>query len=223
MMKRLYMILALAGVLMLGLVLVLVTGAAILNPTRNSASTSVSPTPSTPAQASEKTALPAAENAVSASGSTFTSDPSMGSEVWTRPENARASDDLYASANLATGNQTRALRATGFGFAIPDGAVIRGVVVEVEQSELLPGATIQNDQVRLVVSGGIQGENRAGGVLTTEDDVQTYGSPTDTWVLTLTPSKVNSSDFGVALSYLALLDDTIRVDHIQITVYYHSP
>lgn len=221
-MKRLYMFLLLVGVLLLGVVLVLVTGAAILNPTRNLAPTLESSTLATPTQPSEKTALPAAENAVSASGSAFASDPSTGGEGWTRPENARASDDLFASANLATGNQTQTLRATGFGFTIPDGAVISGVVVQVEHSERLPGATIQNEQVKLVVGSVIQGENRAGGVLTTEDEVQTYGSPTDTWGLSLTPANVNSPDFGVALAYLALLDDTIRVDHIQITVHYRA-
>lgn len=156
------------------------------------------------------------------SGSTFTNGGSADKVDWTNIANAAASDNQRATAVLQTIQTSKWLRATGFGFNIPDTATIRGVLVEVETSSGLPGGMIQHDSIRLIVGGTIQGNNNAGGYITTTDTYLPYGSETDLWGLTLTPADVNAADFGVATRYIAMLDDTVRVDHIRMTIYFSS-
>lgn len=51
------------------------------------------------------------------------------------------------------------------------------------------------------------------------DTTKTYGSETDTWGESLTPTDINDADFGVAISVLPG-DNTARVDHVTMTVHY---
>lgn len=142
---------------------------------------------------------------------------------WSNPGNAQASDNVRATAALQTSQATKNLKATGFGFAIPSDAVISGILVEVEHSESLPGCLIQVNQVKLIVAGTIQGnDNVHGDCLTTTDTYWSFGSSSDTWGLVLSPADINATNFGVAVKYFAMLNDTVRVDHIRITVYYSS-
>lgn len=158
----------------------------------------------------------------SLSGSTFVNTGGADKVAWTNPSYAIASDNQRATVTLQTGQTSKYLKATGFGFNVPDNAVIGGILVEVETSEGLPGANIQSDSIRLVVGGTMQGNDHAGGYITTTDAYIPYGSSTDLWGLTLTPAEVNAADFGVATRYLAVLGDAVRVDHIRITIYYRS-
>ena len=59
-------------------------------------------------------------------------DASFGTVAWTLPGNAAVSDNMYAAVT-PLGNPSQYLRASGFGFAIPAGAVIDGIVVDVER------------------------------------------------------------------------------------------
>lgn len=156
------------------------------------------------------------------SASTIKNAGGAGTIAWSNPSYAMASDNQRATVTLQTAQTSKYLKATGFGFNVPDNAVIGGVLVEVETSEGLPGTTIQNSSIRLVVGGTVQGDDKAGGCITTLDTYIPYGSSTELWGLTLTPAAINDANFGVATAYLAMIDDTVRVDHIRITVYYSS-
>ena len=58
---------------------------------------------------------------------TVVSDSSISGSVWNTPGNARVSDNIYATSPLQLAANTQYLKATGFSFAIPAGAVIDGI------------------------------------------------------------------------------------------------
>ena len=72
-------------------------------------------------------------NAVASPG-TLADDDTSGTETWSDPTNAAASDDSYATnSRSGTSVQTHRLKATNFGFSIPTGATIEGIEVSVER------------------------------------------------------------------------------------------
>jgi hypothetical protein len=144
--------------------------------------------------------------------------------AWTNPENAKASDNVYATLKGGAFSSHQ-LKATGFGFAIPVGATITAVVVSIEKkfSGLTTGS-ITDKVVQLVKGGVVSGTNKAsiGHVWNTVDEVVNYGY--DLWGLTLTPADVNAANFGVVLGIEQLQlegkECIASVDQIKITVYY---
>ncbi len=154
-----------------------------------------------------------------------------GAISWIDYDYAKASDNYYASAtsNSATTPFTSSLRASNFGFSIPTGATINGILVEIERSSSNIEAflyTLDHD-VKIVDDSGNPGSTDYANfqfywpVL---DAYTSYGGSTDLWGNNAwTPAKINDPDFGVIIS--ANLIDltgriTAKVDHIRITVYY---
>ena len=146
--------------------------------------------------------------------------------AWTSPGNITASDDSYASVDLTLTNTTsQALQATNFGFGIPPHATIDGILCTFERKASAE-SVIRDNHVYLIYSNNLLGDNKVSAPaywLTTEGDV-TFGSPSDQWGATLTPSIVNDSSFGVLIDaqyYSAYAGtETAYVDRIYITVYY---
>ena len=66
---------------------------------------------------------------------TTADDSAVGTIVWTNPNNSKVSDNVYAIVtNANCGIPTsHYLKATNFGFSIPAGATINGIVVEIEK------------------------------------------------------------------------------------------
>jgi hypothetical protein len=158
-------------------------------------------------------------------------DNSIGNIAFSNPGNATPSDNIRASAqvliSLLNGN-TNYLKATGFGFNIPDYCGICGVVVEIEKRAggLGIGAWIRDNEVKLVKNGTIVGNNLANSGVdwNSTDAYQTYGASNNLWGTTLTPADVNASNFGVVISAafkgLALVLPSAQVDNIRMTIYY---
>ena len=154
------------------------------------------------------------------SGGTFANDATVGTIAWDTPSNASASDDTRASAVLLITEISKYLKATNFGFNIPAGSTIRGIVVEVEKSSAT-GVTIEDNSVKIVQDGTIGGtEQKVAGAWPTTDAYTTYGSATDLWGLTWTSSQINSVNFGVVVACDATAAGTGRIDHIRITIHY---
>jgi len=164
------------------------------------------------------------------SGSTFADDNGTGTIAWTNPSFAQSSDDSRARASLTTANRrSHYLQATGFGFNIPSGSTIDGIVVDVEHSSNVANL-VRMRNVQMIKGGSRTGTAYDGTsdpyTWPTSDTVTTYGSTTDLWGTTWTTAEINTTDFGVAL--VAQHDNSgadarARVDHIQITVYYTLP
>lgn len=148
--------------------------------------------------------------------------------AWTSPGNAAAQDDVYASANVTAADVTEYLKATGFGFAIPAGANVDGIQVEVERYASASPNGAEDELVHIVKGGTVQtAANRA----TATDwpagaDTDTYassGGPTDLWGVAWDASDINAAGFGAAIAAVGLASVQVEIDHVRITVYYTPP
>jgi hypothetical protein len=153
------------------------------------------------------------------SPSSVVDDSYTGIVAWTNPQNATNSDNVYASVTLKN-STSHYLKATGFGFNIPSGTTINGIVVEVER--YASSINITDNSVVIVKNGNLGTTNRAGGAWSTTEGYVTYGSSTDLWGETWTAADINASNFGVAISAKNAKNSsyTAYVDHIRIKVYY---
>lgn len=150
----------------------------------------------------------------------------VGTLAWSNPGNIVSSNNVRATRNMDTGT-TNYLQGTNFGFSIPDGATIDGIVVEWEL-----GAAFSDDfgwaydaQVRLVKGGSIVGDNKArpsSSKWPATDAYVSYGSSSDLWGTTWTPADISASNFGAAIAATGteLGPEQATVDHVRITVYY---
>lgn len=167
---------------------------------------------------------------------TVVDDSSIGVVIWVLPGQASGSDDAYAKAALSA-NASHYLKATNFGHTageIPDGSTIDGIEVRIERSALSTSTTVTDNSVKIVKGGTISGdEKKSSFKWETEDNGETgnapisfdekYGSPTDLWGLSWSPSDIRASGFGVAISAaIGGGTETAQVDNIEITVYFTS-
>ena len=157
------------------------------------------------------------------SAGTGADDSSVGTVAWTNPGNITSSNDSDASiAILGSSLISHYLKATNFGFSIPTTATIDGITVEVERSD--PNTDTRDYQVRIVKGGTIGTTDRAEtGAWPATDAYQTYGGSTDLWGETWTPSDINGSTFGFAISVEEISGISFgspTVDHIRITIDY---
>jgi hypothetical protein len=135
-------------------------------------------------------------------------------------------DDFFSSTGiLASGENTKQLRLTGFGFALPATARVVGVLVTAYRYDgSTPG--LQDLVAQLVLSGSLIGTNSArvgdwGPLPEGAPEPVTYGGLTDTLGATLTGADVNDSSFGFALSATCTdAEGNPQIDGVSITVYY---
>jgi len=143
---------------------------------------------------------------------------------WGGVTNIYASDDSDAYAHpIPNYIETKWLRASTFGFTIPDGATIGGIVVEIEKA--CTKADMVDWQVKILRAGAEAGDNKAKGTdWPSSDTYLSYGGSTDKWGWgSWTPAIINATNFGVSIAatYGGVLSTAYaRVDHIRITVYY---
>ena len=163
---------------------------------------------------------------ITKSPGTMADDATVGIVAWSNPDNAKVSDNVYAMASLSD-QQSHYLKATNFGFSIPAGATIDGILVEVEvQSTHGYMVTDVDSSVKIVKSDSSLGtQNKAVGtrIPSAINTYLSYGSSSDLWGETWAYTDINDTDFGVVFSSYGTYDDesaTHNVDHIRITVYY---
>lgn len=140
---------------------------------------------------------------------------------WTNAGYATGTQDNICAERTGTGGGT--LDLTGFGFTIPDAAIIQGITVEVDMAATSPSEGVR---VRLLKGGspmanyqdiyGIAGQTDCG-----TSGFRTVGSPTDLWGTTWTASDINAANFGVRLSKLGS-SNTAYVDAVRITIEYQD-
>lgn len=155
---------------------------------------------------------------VSASGGDFPTNPG-----WGNTNNAKTHDGLYAEALMGPQPYfVDYLRAMTFAPNIGNNDIVNGIVVEIEKKTNGLGFGVQDYLVRLWQNNIPSGNNKKlPGEWTTSFAYYTYGSPTDTWGLTLTGADINASGFGVGISPSGGgASDAAQVDHIRITYYY---
>lgn len=131
---------------------------------------------------------------------------------WTNASNVTADDGSDATVGFFAGGQMASdLTVNDFGFNIPTNAVIEGVTVTVDGSNIGCYGTL-----------GVVTAGDAGDTVDVAGLNISYGGSTDLWGLTLTPAIVNDTDFGI-LIFLADVsggDGFASIDYISITVYW---
>lgn len=149
---------------------------------------------------------------------TMANDSSDGTYAWSNVDNAKISDNSYATTNWTGGATSQYLKATNFGFSIPSGATINGILAEVE---VKGNATCNAYWVYVVKADGTFGGTSKGNLdpLPETDTYTSFGASDDLWDETWTAENINDADFGVAYRITAY-NGPISVDHIRITIYY---
>jgi len=135
--------------------------------------------------------------------STIISDGSnFGTLAWTNPGNAAVSNDLRATADNGNFDISEFLNFQNFGFSIPGGSTIDGIVVTIERRN--PDAASEattDEEVFIIKNGTIGTTNRnTGTFFPATDTSEIYGSISDLWGETWTVANINAANFGFVMS-----------------------
>lgn len=159
----------------------------------------------------------------SRSPTSFANIPING-EFWANPENAAASDNVHATVTpVFSSGETDLLRATGYGFDIPDGATITGVQMQIERGFSFSFVGVVEDFLLHMVQGGAQVGSDAAENLAwpAAETVASFGGSGDLHDADLTPEIVNDPTYGFEIAGVMTGNVTaIRIDHMPLTVYY---
>ncbi len=142
---------------------------------------------------------------------------------WTSSNNVFSSDSVYAT-NVVNSNSTGAtLTTSGFGFAIPASAIIRGITVTLIRKASSAG-TLQDKNMYLTKAGAQTGTNHAiAGTWGTSNTTKTYGDNADLWGAAWTPADINNAGFGVKFAAKAGGSSaTASADYISIAITYSN-
>ncbi len=140
---------------------------------------------------------------------------------WASPGNAFSSNDSWATASI--GGTTDYLDCENFGFTIPTGSTIDGIVVDIERKCSNTGCTDADVFLTKDGSATVGTDKATATAYTTGDVTESHGTgTTDMWGTTWTPSEINASTFGVFFSAVKSGGParTVSVDVISITVHY---
>jgi hypothetical protein len=144
--------------------------------------------------------------------------------AWANLGNLAASDDAYATCDIVADGISNTLRVTGFGFAIPAGARILGIVVDVEWVDAT--GNVAQASYGLQKNGTPLGNPKGTNQINTTESYESVGSSSDLWGTTVTETDVNDANFGLNLQWTngnGVSNRTVSVDHVRMTVYYDVP
>lgn len=150
-------------------------------------------------------------------------ETSLSGVTVSNPGNITAEDGTNATANLGTSpNFSNYVKATNFGFAIPSGATIDGIVVEWKIAQTLN--YVIDYAIRIVKGGTIGSTNKGRGLVPWPAALAyvSFGASNDLWGTTWTDSDINGSTFGAVIAGTRFggASPEMQVDHCRITVHY---
>jgi hypothetical protein len=181
--------------------------------------------------------MPNANASVGPNGPGTVVSVSPGDHPWSNPDNAKVSDNSYASAAAPPDppSSSYRLKATNYGFSIPSGATVRGIQVDVERhKDSETYSRVKDMEILIVKSDGSLGTSSKADTATnwpTSDSAKSYGGAADLWGEVWGPADIDNSNFGVVVrvsfswdgSYGGSPTVTAYVDYVGITVYYDPP
>lgn len=162
-------------------------------------------------------------------------DASVGTVSWSGVNNVILNNGVYATAGSGGGPWvSNYIKATNFGFSIPETAIITGIKIDFERYRGGTTGVIADSQIKIVKSDGALGTENKALIYESPDwtiwptsssiSYQSYGGENDSWGESWTASDINNSMFGVAVSVTKPAGTAhvtmAYIDHIQITVYY---
>lgn len=149
-----------------------------------------------------------------------TSNLDTGEVAWTNTDNVKVSDDVYSTVVLdGISGSSDVIYVRNFGFSIPTGSTIDGILIEVECKT---SSGTNNFDTFIIDEGGDERGSKAG-TMTTTEQYHSFGGATDLWGAAAgfwTVAKINSINFGSYVQNTQLTSNTLSVDHVRITVYY---
>lgn len=147
---------------------------------------------------------------------------------WTNPGNMLVADGVFATCQGNGG--VRYASTTGYGFSIPSGARIDGILAEINLKANAddPGNVgyVADGAIRLMKNGIVSGPDKARPQAThwaTTLSYISYGSSTDLWGGAWNADEINNANFGLALGCFPVPTDGApigSVDNVRLTVYY---
>ncbi|WP_370087548.1 hypothetical protein [Ekhidna sp.] len=144
---------------------------------------------------------------------------------WTNPSNALTDNTSAATATIVgANNTTNLLRLTNFGFSIPIGATINGILVEIRMQGT--NGRSRDQTIQLKKAAGPVGSNKARKKATWPKNSARYvrfGGAADLWGTSWSHSDINNSAFGIDIAAKARKNTaTPRVEYVRITVYFNQ-
>ena len=159
---------------------------------------------------------------------TVADDSGTGTLTWSNVGNAKSADNFYSVAEVPKSTTATAhyLKATNFGYSVPGGETIIGIQASIERSEsTVSTGEVTDSRIRIVKGGTIKStvDKSTGAKWPTVDTVGHFGGEGDLWGNAWTPTDINNSGFGVAISPLVKGVGGARkaqVDEIELTVFW---
>jgi len=162
---------------------------------------------------------------MSASGpkicATATDEGSHSGIAWTNPNNITANDGVFATCAMGGGDTTNPLLASNFGFAIPGGATILGIQVDVKR--FASGGTVKDNGLFLQSAAvDVSADKSTASNWAGASQLDSYGGAADTWGwVGISAALINSATFGFEISgQQATGTPTAQIDYVQVTVTY---
>jgi len=146
-----------------------------------------------------------------------------GENAWYQPNRIKIQDDSKSYPFTNAGHYTNWIRATNFDFSIPEENQIDGIEVRFDKFASYDNDHIIDSSIRLLISTGVKGSDKATGTYWNKGDTDTYilyGGSSDKWDTTWTLANINSIEFGIQLSAYTNSQEYPCVDHIQMKIYY---
>lgn len=149
-------------------------------------------------------------------------DSRVGSVDWTNPNGVTTGPGGgdTAKATMGASQSSYYLVATNFGFSIPGGSVIDGIVAEFQRQGQI--SEVLDAGVRIVKNGAMGDGDKSAGSWPTNQTFSSYGGIADLWGETWSLGDINSSGFGMAIAATntATHIGFAKVNYIRITVHY---
>lgn len=146
----------------------------------------------------------------------------FGGIAWSNVDNAKLVDGNNATITFTEESSSDLLVASNFGFAIPAGSTINGVIVYLLGSDdfIFDADPLQQQVSCFLYNGGVLGAEKDPVLSGIESSA---GSSSDKWGATLTAAIVNGSGFGVAMGISVGGYDSFgdaRIDYVKLEVFY---
>lgn len=142
---------------------------------------------------------------------------------WSNASNVLTDNSSAATATIVgANNTTNVLRLTNFGFSIPSGTVINGILMQVRMQGTNGKSRDQTIQLRK--AAGAVGNNKARSKSNWPKNAAKevrFGGSSDLWGTTWTFSDINNSAFGIDIAAKCRRGTAVaRVEYVSITVFY---
>lgn len=140
---------------------------------------------------------------------------------WMTPANVSSQDTAFVSFSNTSQNW---LIINGYGFTIPTNATITGITATIWGYGTSPTATRRQIKATLTIDGSATYGNAKTAIqLATTNGAITQGGAADVWGATLTPTDINSANFGIMIADNDTNNNAILIDSVALTVSYTVP